>query len=123
MELKRKDKLKTAYNELKETVLFYESNKDVSESIRFNALAKAFEVAVEYGWKELKFRVEEEGLEVYSPKEAVRQAAKIGVIEDASLWIDFIKARNEGVHDYFEIPEEDYFKLAKSYLKVAKNII
>ncbi len=123
MESKKNEKLKKSLKQLKQSINYYLREAEAPSEIRFYALAKAFEVTVEYAWKELKRRVEDDGLEAPSPKEAVRVAARIGLIEDAKQWIGFINARNDGVHDYFEVPEEDYVAMAKNLLKDCKKII
>lgn len=115
-------KLVDAVKKLEEALKFYESQNKISENLRHLALSKAFEVAVEYAWKEFKKRAEDEGLEVTSPKDAIRKAAQIGLISDPELWIEFIIARNDGVHDYFAMPEDDYLELAKKFLKSYKNL-
>ena len=122
MESEDKAKLKHSLEQLKEAIRVYEKTKD-NPGIQFLAVSKAFEVAVEYAWRELKFLAEDEGLDAPSPKSAVRQAAKLGFIDQAEKWIDYINARNEGVHDYFSIPEEDYLELAKDFLKECQKIL
>ncbi|EKD52375.1 MAG: hypothetical protein ACD_62C00043G0005 [uncultured bacterium] len=117
MVVKKNVKLLKSLNNLKSAVRFYEKDTKAPDEIRFIALSKAFEVCVEYAWKELKTRVEEEGLDAESPKETIRQSARIGLIASAEIWLDFISVRNEGVHDYFDIPESDYLELAKCLLK------
>lgn len=117
MASKAKNKFQTSVDHLKEALLFFDQNKKVPDSVRFSAVAKTFEVAVEYAWKEFKRHAESEGLEVVSPKDAVRQAAKLGTIQDAELWLKFVQARNEAVHDYFGMPVEDYVELTRQFLK------
>jgi hypothetical protein len=85
-------------------------------------LSKAFEILVEYAWKELKFRVEDSGLFAPSPKEAVRQAATMGLISDPEKWIAIINARNDSVHDYFTVPEKDYVSLASELLRLIQPL-
>ena len=43
----------------------------------FAGLSKSFEVCLEYAWKYLKREIESEGLEVLSPKEAIKKAGKV----------------------------------------------
>lgn len=85
------------------------------------ALTKAFEVAVEYAWRSLKKRVEDEGLDCPSPKAAVREAAKLGFISDPALYLKTIEARNASVHDYFGISTDEFVRLAQEFTKFAKK--
>lgn len=110
-------KLVTALRHLTDALAYYEQVPDAQQTVAFLAVAKAFEVAVEYAWKDLKQRVEAEGLDVVSPKDAIRQAASIGIIAQAEPWLDFVNARNNSVHDYFGIPEHAYLTMSRAFLK------
>lgn len=115
MAQKKRHKIASALEHLREALEFYDGDGKQGD-VAFLAVAKAFEVAVEYAWKELKKRVENEGLETTSPKDAVRQAARMGIVGEAEIWLDYINTRNNSVHDYFGLPEEHYLKLARSFL-------
>ena len=121
MEPKNKNKLEGSLAQLKEAIQAYRTSKGESE-LPFLALSKAFEIAVEYTWRELKVRVENDGLEAPSPKSAVKQAAKLGMISEPETWINCIDARNNSVHDYFGISEEDYASLAEKFLVLASGL-
>ncbi len=115
------DKFSISLGHLSEAIKFYHETSS-ERHLRFLALSKAFEVAVEYAWKELKLKVEVEGIETLSPKDAVRQAAKLKIINSAEDWLDFINTRNGSVHDYFGISEKDYVKIAENFLLQAKAL-
>ena len=97
--------------------------KKDEKRLAFLALSKAFEVAVEYSWKALRVKVKDEGMNPQSPKAAIRDAAKIGIISDVEEWLIFVEARNTGVHDYFGIPEKDYVKITAGFLSRSRQII
>lgn len=80
------------------------------DSIYFDAISKNFESCVEYAWKFLKRQVEAQGLEAYSPKEAIKLAGKIHIIDDVEKWLDFLNDRNLAVHDYIGIDDASYLK-------------
>lgn len=117
----RIEKIGKATTNLKDALLMYDNRKK-AEELPFLALCKTVEVLIEYLWKEFKQRVEAEGLFAVSPKEAVRQAASIGLISEPERWIAIILARNDSVHDYFGIPEKDYVLLARELLVKARAI-
>lgn len=122
MARKKQSKFEQAIGDLEAMIAFYEK-KGADETAAFFALTKAFEVAVEYAWKELKRRLEEKGVDdVFAPKDVVRKAAQVGLIEDAEGWLDFIDARNASVHDYYGMTESEYVKLARAFLKDARRI-
>lgn len=98
-------------------------DKNTGDELAFLTVAKAFEMLVEYGWRELKRRAEDEGLEIQSPKEAIREAARLKIISDPVMWIKAVENRNASVHDYFGIGEEAFVKLARDFLKIAKMVV
>lgn len=115
------DKLKGSIVQLKSALAFYAENPK-EHHMRFLAVSKAYEVATEHAWKELKQRVEQEGGEAVSPKDAIRQAAKMKMIKSAEDWLDYINTRNSSVHDYFGISEKDFVELARKFLKEAQPL-
>lgn len=121
MESKRTAKLHESLDHLKAAIRAYEKRRKADPLPRL-ALTKAFEVAVEYGWRELKRRAEDEGLDVPSPKAAVRQAARLGLIGDPEKWMELIDARNSSVHDYFGFEGDDVARLAKRCLELVEKI-
>lgn len=114
------DKLKDSMVQLKDALAFYDANPKESY-MRFLTVSKSFEVATEHAWKELKQRVEAEGVEAVSPKDAIRQAAKMKIINSAEEWLEYINTRNSSVHDYFGISEKDFVKLARQFLSESQK--
>lgn len=92
------------------------------DSFYFGGIAKAFEVCFEYAWKYFKQRVEDEGLEVVSPKDAIKQAGRVGLIKDVEQWLSFLEDRNIGVHDYLGMLPDDYLKTIQEFLREAKKL-
>jgi uncharacterized protein YutE (UPF0331/DUF86 family) len=103
----RNEKLSESLADLKAALENYnkKARERLAKRLAYLSLSKAFEVAVQYGWKVLKRKVMEEGLDPQSPKGAIRDAAKINLIDNVELWLGFIDARNSAVHDYFSITE------------------
>jgi nucleotidyltransferase substrate binding protein (TIGR01987 family) len=114
-------KLIKSLDALKEALSNIESVNVDKENLAFLSLAKAFEVAVEYGWKQLQTIVEGEGLEAPSPKASIRESARLGLIDDAKAWIDYINTRNASVHDYFGMSQDEYIQIAKDFLSDARK--
>lgn len=121
MELKKSKKLDESLVNLKKSLKLLDDKK-IDQDVVMLSVHKAFEVAVEYAWKDFKRFVESEGLEAPSPKEAVRQAAKIHIIDHPEKWIEFINLRNNSVHDYFGVNEEYDLKLVREFLKLAEKL-
>lgn len=81
------------------------------EFIRDSSIQR-FEFSFELVWKTLKTAVEDRGLRVYSPKDALRAAFQVGLIDDDPLWLETVELRNRTTHVYSEaIAEEIYVRL------------
>jgi hypothetical protein len=122
MALQKQERITKARKQLEEALDRYRKAKG-ERDLEFLTVAKAFEVLFEYVWKLLKTRVEGEGLFAPSPKESIRQAAAIHFIKKPERWLACATARNDSVHDYFGIPEDDYIALAKEFLSLSKGLL
>ena len=62
-----------------------------------------FEMCCELSWKVLKDYLEEQGFnEVNTPRNAIKKAFEIGIIENGHDWMDLLVDRNLSVHTYDE---------------------
>ncbi len=95
--IQRLDNLNRAYKHLHELSL--RENLDWVESI---ALIKLFEVVFELSWKTLKDYLYSEGITVKSPRETIKQAFQMELIEDGDCWLDALEKRNTTTHRYDE---------------------
>ncbi|HQH26757.1 MAG TPA: HI0074 family nucleotidyltransferase substrate-binding subunit [Oligoflexia bacterium] len=107
--------------ELLESALKRET-KDQDRALTFAARAKAFEVAFEYTWKCFKRAADQAGLEVYSPRDAIKAAAQMKLIADLEKWQQFLNARNLSVHDYIGIEDDSFAKLIAEFLAEARRL-
>ncbi|MCS6929568.1 MAG: nucleotidyltransferase substrate binding protein [Saprospiraceae bacterium] len=82
-----------------------------------------FEMCYELAWKILKDYLEYEGVsEVSTPRNAIKKAFELGIIENGRLWMDMISDRNLASHTYDEqkaielesLIERKYFPLFKA---------
>lgn len=88
----------------------------------FGGIAKAFETAIEYAWKYFRSEALDAGLDVPSPREAIKQAANLGLIEDLEAWLGLLKTRNIAVHDYIGLPRNEYLEQIKLFAKLSKKL-
>jgi len=109
----KNEKWLNAVTHLKEALTQYTKG---STDLNFLALVKAFEITIEYAWRDMKRLVEDQGLEAQSPKMAVKTAAKLGLITAPETWLECINARNNSVHDYFGITNKEFTDLAKELI-------
>lgn len=115
------DKFKKSVRELEHALTFL--NKGKSDSFYFAGISKCFEICLEYAWKHLKAKVTTEGIEVYSPKETIKQAGRLGLIDDVEKWLDFLEDRNLAVHDYLGVADEEYLETIRAFLPEVKKIL
>jgi len=83
---------------LLESVIDQDNLTDVERA----GLIKFFEMTFELSWKLLKDYLEFEGYDVKSPREAIKQAFQIGLIEDGQTWLIALEDRNLTTHTYDE---------------------
>lgn len=87
-----------AFAILNEAVNAYNQNKE--NILTHMALVQAYEVCFELSWKVLKDYLSENGINVYMPKEVIKEAFNKNVIENGQIWIDMLTARNATSHEY-----------------------
>lgn len=96
-------------------------NQKKNEFIRDSAIQR-FEVAFEMAWKLLKaFLDEKKGIICRSPKDCLKEAYKLKIIEFSEFWLKMADLRNETAHTYKEaVAEKVYSQLpeALKYLKI-----
>lgn len=89
--------------------------------IHQDASIQRFELTFELAWKVLREIEKQEGLQVVSPRDAIRKAADIGLIENPEEWFTFLEARYLSVHTYKEeIAQKVYLKAIEFIPNVEK---
>ncbi|MGN2370196.1 nucleotidyltransferase substrate binding protein [Clostridium sp. ZBS14] len=78
------------------------SNKPIITELERAGIIQFFEMTFELAWKVLKDYLESEGYMVKSPRETVKQAFQIGLIDNGHIWIDALSNRNLTTHTYDE---------------------
>jgi len=87
----------------------------VNEFVRDSAIQR-FEFTFELFWKSLKTYAEESGVEVYSPRDSVRTAFQLGVIQEDPDWFRMLEDRNLTSHTYNEATAERIYSHLPVYL-------
>jgi len=94
-------------------------------------LIQAFEFTHELAWNMLKDYLEYQGnQEIRGSRDAIREAFKVGLIDNADIWMETIKARNITSHIYdeelvqssFEAISNDYIVLFHHILKTFEKL-
>lgn len=90
-----------------------------------------FEMSYELAWNTLKDYLEEQGFtDVKSPRNAIKKAFEIGLIEDGHSWIELITDRNLTSHVYDDIKatevehliHQKYYPLLIALYKTLKKL-
>lgn len=76
------------------------SQKEICNELEIAGLIQFFEMTFELAWKVQKDYLESKGIIVQSPKEAIKQAFQMGLLNDGYVWIDALSNRNLTVHTY-----------------------
>ena len=92
--------------------------KDISaDELYLDGLIQRFEFCFELAWKLMKAFLDYEGIEVNSPRSAIRQAFQTELIADAEAWLDMLEKRNLSSHTYDEeTAKEIYRHVAQKYI-------
>ncbi|MDR0307792.1 MAG: nucleotidyltransferase substrate binding protein [Chitinispirillales bacterium] len=82
------------------------------------AIIKAFELVYECAWNVLKDYLLEKGyVEIHGSRDAVRNAFRVGLIDDGEIWFDMIKNRNTTAHAYDEETAQNVsFVVSNNYM-------
>ena len=107
------------------------SNQEITTELERAGIIQFFEMTFELAWKVLKDYLESEGYMVKSPRETVKQAFQIGLIDNGHIWIDALSNRNLTTHTYdeelaikmtSEILDAYLPELDKMYEKLSKEL-
>jgi nucleotidyltransferase substrate binding protein (TIGR01987 family) len=97
---------------------------DTPDIIQKAGLIQFFEITIELGWNVLKDYLEEQGYsEIKTPRDSIKKAFEIGLIEDGETWLDALKNRNQTSHVYDEeMADEVVFNIENRYLSLLNNL-
>lgn len=84
---------------------------------------KLFEMTFELSWKLLKDYQEAEGFIVKSPRDSIRRAFQVGLIDNGHQWLEALKSRNLMIHTYDEFESVKVIeKIKNAYLPLLQNL-
>lgn len=78
------------------------SKQEIKTELERAGIIEFFEMSFELAWKVLKDYLESHEYEVKSPRETIKQAFQIGIIDNGHVWIDALSDRNLTTHTYDE---------------------
>ncbi len=87
------------------------------------ASIQAFEFTFELAWKLMKLFADHKGVTVYGPRDSIREAGKMELINNVEEWLGYMDYRNLTSHTYNEITAEDVYNAAKKFLFDSQRLI
>ncbi len=66
--------------------------------------------------------VQGHGMEAYSPRDVIKVAGRLDIIQNVELWLGFLEDRNLSVHDYLGIEDSEYIQTVHRYLAEATSL-
>ena len=112
------EKLNKAFLKLREGI------ESASTELEKDGVIQRLEFTFELLWKTLKIILEYKGIEVRSPRSAIKEAFKAGLIEDDEILLDMLEDRNLSSHIYSEeIAEQIFKRIEKAYVPAMEKLL
>ncbi|NNG66333.1 nucleotidyltransferase substrate binding protein [Caldanaerobacter subterraneus] len=96
---------------------------EVTNEIIIDGVIQRFEFTFELAWKIMKDYLAYEGIEVNSPRSAIKAAYSAGLIQDGEMWIDMLMDRNRTTHIYnSKMALEIYENIKRRYVSCFEEL-
>jgi nucleotidyltransferase substrate binding protein (TIGR01987 family) len=103
--------------------LYNHTDEMVMKVVLRDSAIQRFEYTAELAWKKIKdFLAERHEIFVVSPGDAFREAFRVGMIDNESLWSDIIQARNRASHIYNESMSQEVFSIIPESITVFQQL-
>ena len=101
------------------------ASRNPDDDIVIDATIQRFEFTYELSWKLMKAYLEYNGnLEATSPRKAIKESFKEGLIEDGAQWLDMLQDSNRTSHTYDENCAIEIFNNIKEvYIEIFQKLI
>ena len=88
-----------------------------------DATIQRFEFTFELAWKFLKDYFLEQGIQLNYPKEVIKEAFAVGIVNDENIWVKMLSDRNMTSHTYDEKLADEIYMRIKSYVPELKTLL
>jgi len=89
-----------------------------------DGVIQRFEFTFELFWKTLKIFLAFKGIETRTPRDSLKEAFRINLIEDEKLFLNMLEDRNKTSHIYDEITADDIFvRIKNEYVQLIEKTI
>lgn len=116
----RRADLEKATNKLKEAL------QEQETELNIDGVLHRFEFTFELAWKTMKDYLEYQGIveKIGSPREVIKEAFSVGLIENGETWIQMMLSRNSLSHLYDEeTSREIYDNVKQSFVKEIERLV
>lgn len=121
------ERIKEVYEDYKNAVkrLKEALDEDISiSSLVIDGTIQRFEFTFELAWKLAKSVLDYNGIIASTPRSAVKEAFKAGMIKDGQGWIEMLENRNKTSHIYDEKQAlEIYNQIKDKYFKLFEKFV
>ena len=93
-----------------------------TDIVRDSAI-KRFELCFDLVWKNAKNYAKDQGVECYSPRECIKVAYSLKLINDEQKWLALLKDRNESVHLYSVETADGIYSRLGAYLTLFEDFL
>ena len=91
--------------------------------INQDASIQRFEFVFELSWKLMKAVLEHEGELCVSPRDCVRKAARVEIIDEPDKWLEFLDDRNRLSHTYDEKEAREVYQRLSVFVNLVNELI
>ncbi len=117
-------KAQAQYSDVQKTLRrLKEAVKAAPTVMNQDATIQRFEFTFEACWKLMQTLTKEKNKEFAGPRNALRQAATMGLIDNPTVWLDFLNQRNLTVHTYKEEIARVVYKAAKEFVPYVEEFL
>ena len=94
------------------------------DDLERDGVIQRFEFMFELLWKALKIYLKHEGVDVKTPREALKAAFRVGLIKDEDVCLDMLEDRNRLSHIYSRSESEKIFgRVRANYLDFLRTAL
>ena len=92
------------------------------DDITRDACIQRFEFSFELAWKAIQRQARAEGLQCESPRECLRLAFSMGLVEDDPQWMSMVEDRNRTSHTYEEATARAVYRALPGYARLLRDL-
>lgn len=106
------------------------ANQRLKEAVRLkptrihkDATIQRFEFTFELSWKTIQAYVRDQGFDCKSPKNCIREGARLEIINNPKDWFNFLRERNLIAHTYNEKLADKIYRRAIKFPKEIDKLL